>query len=49
MLEKLDRKHVDKQDIQMPQNIEELVELYGLNELWDYIDKIVDELNGKEV
>ena len=33
----------------MPQSIEELIEFYGLNELWDYIDKIVDELNEREV
>lgn len=49
MLKKLDRKHVDKEDVQMPQSIEELIEFYGLNELWDYIDKIVDELNEREV
>ena len=47
MLEKLKRKRVDKQDDTRPINIEQLIEKYGLEGLWDYIDKIVDYSNTK--
>lgn len=47
MLEKLKRKKVSKQEKQMPQNIEQLIQMYGLNDLWEYIDQIVDYINKR--
>jgi hypothetical protein len=48
MLEKLKRKKIDRQDDHLPTSFEQLIEKYGLNELWDYIDKIVDYINREE-
>lgn len=48
MLEKPKRKKVDKQDDSRPTNIEQLIEKYDLENIWSYIDKIVDYINGKE-
>lgn len=47
MLEKQKRRRIDKQDDTRPDNIEQLIEKYGLEELWDYLDKIVDYSNTK--
>lgn len=49
MLKKLERKKIDKQESQQPQNIEQLIEYYNLENLWQYIDSIVDYINEKEV
>ncbi len=48
MLEKPNRKRIDKQDGNMPTNIEQLIERYDLEKIWTYIDKIVDYINQKE-
>ena len=48
MLDKPNRKKIDKQDDTMPTNIEQLIEKYDLDKLWSYIDKIVDYINGEE-
>ena len=45
MLEILKRKKVDKQDKQMPQSIEQLIEHYDLEKLWPYIEKIATHVN----
>ena len=45
MLEKPNRKKVDKQDGSMPTNIEQLIQKYDLEKLWPYIEKIVENLN----
>ena len=49
MLEKLKRKKVDRQEDNRPESIEQLIEKYGLEYTWEYIDKIIDELNKIEV
>lgn len=48
MLEKIERKQVSKQDLHTPQDIAELIEAYALDELWPYLDRIVDYINSKE-
>ena len=48
MLEKFNRKKLDKQDNTMPASIEQLIEKYDLENLWTYIDKMVDYINGEE-
>lgn len=48
MLEKINRQKVDKQYDGKPDNIEQLIEKYDLEHLWDYINKIVDYINGEE-
>lgn len=48
MLEKPTAKKVDKQDGNMPANIEQLIQKYDLEKLWPYIEKIVDYINEKE-
>lgn len=45
MLEKLTRKKVLKQDDTRPTNIEQLIEKYSLEELWNKIDEIIDYSN----
>lgn len=47
-MEKLKRKKVDKQEKQMPTNIEQLIKYYSLEHVWTYIDKIIDKLNEIE-
>jgi hypothetical protein len=46
MLEKPNIKKVDRQDDSRPSNIEQLIEKYGLEYLWNYLDKIVDFTNN---
>lgn len=48
MLDKIKRKEVPRQDRQVPQSFEQLVQQYDLDKVWDYIDKIIDEINRKE-
>ncbi len=48
MLEKPNRKKIDKQDGNRPNNIEQLIEKYDLEKIWPYIEKIVDYINEKE-
>lgn len=47
MLEKPNIKKVDRQDDSRPTNIEQLIEKYGLEYLWKYIDKLVDYSNTR--
>jgi len=47
MIDKLKRKQIDRQDKSIPMNIEQLIQAYNLDSLWDYIDKIIDEINKK--
>ena len=49
MLEIFKRKKVDKQDKQMPQSIEQLIEHYDLEKLWSTIEKIVNYINKEGV
>jgi len=48
MLEKTNRKKIDKQDGNRPTNIEQLIEKYDLEKVWPCIEKIVDYINEKE-
>ena len=46
MLEKFKRKKVERQDDTRPESIEQLIEKYGLEYTWKFIDAIIDELNA---
>lgn len=48
MLEKRIRKRLSRQDKKIPENIEQLIRAYDLDNIWDYIDNIIDEINKKE-
>lgn len=48
MIEKPNRKKVDRQDSGRPFNIEQLIEKYDLENVWVYIDKIIDHINNLE-
>ncbi len=48
MLEKPKRKKVDRQEQQMPDNIEQLIQYYDLDNIWQYIEKIIDYINERE-
>lgn len=43
-----DRKSVDKTDKQMPQNIEQLIEMYGLENISLYQDQMIGSINSNE-
>lgn len=45
MLEKPKIKKVDKQEKQIPNNIEQLIEYYGLENVWTYMEGIIDYIN----
>ena len=45
MIEKIRRKEIPRQDRKLPENIEQLIQAYKLDKVWDYIDKIIDEIN----
>lgn len=45
MFKKFKRKKVEKQDDTLPINIEQLIEKYNLNNLWQYVDELVDYIN----
>lgn len=49
MLEKPNRKKIDKQDGNTPTNIEQLIQRYDLEKVWPYIEKIIDNLNEIEL
>lgn len=46
MLEEIKRKEVDKRDKQLPQNFEQLIQMYDLDKLWAYIGQITDCVNN---
>lgn len=48
MLEIFKRKKVDKQDKQIPQSIEQLIEYYDLEKLWKYLENIAKFVNDQE-
>jgi len=48
MLEKIQRKEVDKRDKQLPQNFEQLIQMYDLDKVWTYIDDIIERLENLE-
>lgn len=45
MIEKPKRKKINRQEKKIPQNIEQLIQAYDLDNVWEYIDKIIDEIN----
>lgn len=47
MLEKRRRKLIGIEDRKRPDSIEQLIRMYDLDCIWDYIDKIIDEVNKK--
>lgn len=47
MIEKPKRKQINRQDRKRPENIEQLIQAYDLDNIWNYIEKIIDELNKK--
>ncbi len=49
MLEKPNRKKIDKQDGNMPTNFEQLIQRYDLEKVWPYIEDIIDNLKGINV
>lgn len=49
MLEKPIIKKIDKQDGNMPTNIEQLIQKYDLEKLWPYIERIVEYINEKDI
>lgn len=48
MLEEPKIKKIDKRDKQLPQNFEQLIEMYDLDKVWLYITKIINYINEKE-
>ena len=48
MLEEPKIKKVDKRDKQLPQNFEQLIEMYDVEKIWPYILKIIQFIN-KEI
>lgn len=49
MLEKLKRKNINKEEKQIPINIEQLIEYYGLEKIWEFIDEIIDYLKNLKI
>lgn len=47
-MEKPKRKKIDKSELQMPDSIEQLIKYYDLDSVWEYIEKIIDEINRME-
>lgn len=47
-MEKPTRKKIDKSELQMPDSIEQLIQYYDLDNVWIYIEKIIDEINRME-
>ena len=46
MLEEIKRKEVDKRDKQLPQNFEQLIQMYDLDKIWASIDNIINYSNN---
>lgn len=46
MLEKPNRKKIDKRDGNIPTNFEQLIQRYDLEKIWPYIEDIIEKLNG---
>lgn len=47
-MEKPKRKKIDKQDLSIPTTIEEFIQRYEPDKMWEWIDKIIDYINEKE-
>ena len=47
MIEKPKRKQISRQDRKRPENIEQLIQAYDLDNVWNYIEKLIDEVNKK--
>ena len=45
MIEKPKIVKIDKNEMQMPRTIEELIQMYSLDEIWSYINKIIEHIN----
>jgi hypothetical protein len=46
MLEEPKIKKVDKRDKQLPQNFEQLIEMYDIEKIWPYIKRTIDYINN---
>lgn len=46
MLEEPKIKKVDKRDKQLPQNFEQLMEMYDIEKIWPYMKKVIDYINN---
>lgn len=46
MLEEPKIKKVDKRDKQLPQNFEQLIEMYDVEKIWPYIKRTIDYINN---
>lgn len=46
MLEEPKIKKVDKRDKQLPQNFEQLIEMYDIEKIWPYIKRTIDYVNN---
>ena len=46
MLEEPKIKKVDKRDKQLPQNFEQLIEMYDIEKIWPYMKKVIDYINN---
>lgn len=49
MLEKLNIKKVDKQEKQIPNSIEQLIQYYDLEKIWFYIENIIENIQSIEI
>lgn len=49
MLEKPKIKRVERQEKQVPNSIEQLIEYYSLERLWPCINEIIEHINEKEI
>ena len=47
-MEKPKRPKIDKQERQMPNSIEQLIQYYDLEHVWEYIEKLIDKINEME-
>ena len=46
MIEEPKIKKVDKRDKQLPQNFEQLIEMYNVEKIWPYMKKVIDYINN---
>ena len=47
MLEEIQRKEVDKKDKFLPQSFEQLIQMYDLEKIWPYLEKLVNFANNE--